>query len=184
LFSGELVQSIRQPAVRTDDGRQLRFSSLSSGHQELLPLWVVLLSDASFSSPKYSYFVEEPEAHLFPSSQHEVIQEIAAKRNRSSSQILLTTHSPYVPATLNNLLLAGHLSLRASEELRCKINDVVPGISHITPGDLRAYALEEGMSRSVLDNDGLIDAGYLDGVSFSIGSQFDRLLEIKANHVL
>lgn len=51
------------------------------------------------------FIIEEPESHLFPESQ-KYITELIALVNNCGHSIVLTTHSPYVLGTLNNLLYA------------------------------------------------------------------------------
>ena len=48
--------------------------------------------------------MEEPEQNLFPNSQKKVIQFLLRELNTSSdNKIIITTHSPYVLETINNL---------------------------------------------------------------------------------
>jgi predicted ATPase len=65
FFGGTTIRFDRDDEyIETSDGRKLTFPLLSSGQQELLPLWMTL---NAFFGPHYLIFIEEPEAHLFPS---------------------------------------------------------------------------------------------------------------------
>ena len=59
--------------------------------------------------------IEEPEAHLHPIAQKHLMHIIALMRNHINSQIVITTHSPYLLAVLKNLLTAGQLSEKKPE---------------------------------------------------------------------
>ena len=48
------------------------------------------------------YFIEEPEAHLFPEAQCEVMNLISLLSHNFDSQFFITTHSPYLLTILNN----------------------------------------------------------------------------------
>ena len=59
--------------------------------------------------------IEEPEAHLHPIAQKHLMHIIALMRNHIDSQIVMTTHSPYLLAVLKNLLTAGQVSEKKPE---------------------------------------------------------------------
>jgi predicted ATPase len=50
--------------------------------------------------------VEEPEAYLFPVAQKQIIDLIALLANQNENQVIVTTHSPYILSSFNNLLYA------------------------------------------------------------------------------
>lgn len=51
------------------------------------------------------FIIEEPESHLFPESQ-KYMTELVALISNCKHSVVLTTHSPYVLGTLDNLLYA------------------------------------------------------------------------------
>jgi predicted ATPase len=69
FFGGSIKFEREQEYVETADGRKLPFSILSSGQQELLPLWMAIEYFVSDLTERNLVFIEEPEAHLFPSAQ-------------------------------------------------------------------------------------------------------------------
>jgi ABC-type multidrug transport system ATPase subunit len=125
-------------------------------------------------------FIEEPEAHLFPSAQADITNYLAslAADQKRRQKILITTHSPYVLANINNLLKAGSLVATLPHSARQEIDKIVPKASWLNSDRIRAYALKDGKAESIC-KDGLIDADYLDEVSGQIASQFSALLEIE-----
>ena len=61
----------------------------------------------SLSGRNNRVFLEEPEAHLFPSTQKDIMYDLVKILNRNKwSSIFITTHSPYILSSLNNLIAA------------------------------------------------------------------------------
>jgi hypothetical protein len=178
-------------SIKCADGRDIPLSALSSGQQELLPLFVAFdflhnISADLGSSPQREKrpeitFIEEPEAHLFPSAQSRLLQALVGFVNvpQLNRQLILTTHSPYVLSKINNLIKAGDLEKRLSKSYMPVLNSLIPKRSRLTTGTVRAYAIVEGVTRSILDEDGLINADYLDDISNEIGNEFSKLLELE-----
>ncbi len=145
---------------------------LSSGQQEVLPLIVVLLY---LEILKANLFIEEPEAHLYPLSQKELIELIAYIYNKGSV-VNITTHSPYIITAINNLLLL--------DEKRDKIGRNSPFYEmldyKISASDISAYTIENGILKDIYDKESnLIDAYSIDSVSEELSQEFNELLELE-----
>ncbi|MFM0670243.1 AAA family ATPase [Paraburkholderia sediminicola] len=185
LLGGKLVASDDGDYVVTEDGRTVPFSALSSGQQEMMPLFVTLLSLMPTMQPPILrragrlIYIEEPEAHLFPQAQSELVQILAAvvAEKRVGTDLLLTTHSPYVLAKLNNLILGGDTA-KTSQANADAVAKILPIKSLLRSSMVQAYAIQEGVLTSILNSDGLIDAEYLDDISGKIAEEFDELLNI------
>jgi len=180
FFGGEIRLGKEREYVESDDGRRIPFTVLSSGQQELLPLWLSLelFSDRlRFGSEGVSeVFIEEPEAHLFPSTQSKLVEYLCAMSNYSDrSRMFITTHSPYVLTKINNLMLAHQVG--QSEKLRAKVDRIVSQTAWIDPEAISAYALQDGSSRHIL-REKLIDASYIDSVSGDLSREFDQLVKL------
>lgn len=188
LLGGALVIDKEKEFVRTRDGRSLPLSNLSSGQQEALPLLLMLEgNDEEFplgrgsQEHRHASYIEEPEAHLFPDFQKKVSERIAeyAFSKNGAQSVFITTHSPYVLSTFNNLLLAGSLGLTANRAQQKRISEIVPQSRWLAAGSVAAYSFNEKGCQSIIDEkSGLIDAEYLDSVSTSIASTFESLLEV------
>lgn len=179
----------------TRDGRELPFQWLSSGTQEMLPLmnplsnlvYNVSANPANvwehFSSKIGPIFVEEPELSVFPGTQYELIKLFAwlASEKRLQFPFVITTHSPYILSSFNNLIYAGQLASE-NPELKDEIAKMVPERYWIENGSFRAYCIHDGVLKSILSESGLIDGEYLDGVSDTIGNEFDSLLRLEYDH--
>lgn len=191
ILGGDINRQGERVTIRCADGRDIPLSALSSGQQELLPLFLAFDFLHNFSGYVSSgqqkekmpdiTFIEEPEAHLFPSAQSRLLQALVGFVNvpQFKRQLILTTHSPYVLSKINNLIKAGDLERRLGKSYLPVLNSVIPKRARLTAGTVRAYAIVDGVTKSILDEDGLINADYLDDISNEIGSEFSRLLEIE-----
>lgn len=188
LFGGEIRFEDDSEFVLARDGRKIPFSSLSSGQQELLPMWILMdsfneLDTMRFVPPRRTrelLYIEEPEAHLFPSAQSLLMEfligSVASVGGRRS--LVITTHSPYIMSMLNLFLKAGQLARRKKKNRA--INSIVTRDCWLVESRLSALAIEDGKLRNIIDKDGLIDATYLDGISEDISRKYSKLLKIEA----
>lgn len=135
----------------------------------------------------YNYpqlFVEEPEQHLFPQAQANLIEEIlfnqlqAFQKTNQMGYVFMTTHSPYVLSVINIFLLAGKLKGMGS------LSDKVEKITNvaIAPNDMSIYSIENGRFVSRMDSDtGMIGGNYLDSVSEVMSDRFNKLYRLYVN---
>lgn len=179
LLGGSIKFERDKPYFAAKDGRRLPLSWLSSGQQELLPLLAILRQRCFYAGPQTLY-IEEPEAHIFPEAQKQLVSLLAriSYHRHMRTSMVLTTHSPYILSAFNNLIMAGQL---ASEkpELKEEVSKLVPENLWIENGTFRAYCIHDGVLNSILSESGLIDGEYLDSVSDSIGNEFDSLLRLE-----
>lgn len=195
-LEGNLVRGEDMWQFAFDDGRILPLSELSSGSKELLPLFSVLEMyefqrpstssqiRAGIGSPSWyrfdDFFIEEPEGHIFPDMQQELVRYFAEMAN--SDQLLphftITTHSPYILSSFNNLLEAWQVAA-TKPGAKDAVAKLIEERYWIRPSDFKAYCIHDGKLESIMDEEtGLINGNYLDGVSNEIGSQFDALLRL------
>ena len=93
--------------------------------------------------------IEEPEAHLHPATQKHLMHIIALMRNHIDSQIVMTTHSPYLLAVLKNLLTAGRRS-KKNPKAAAEIEGRIPKLCWLMPEDVEVYHLKDGISRAIV----------------------------------
>lgn len=166
-----------------NDNRKVNLTNASSGQQETLPLMIILkvINQLNFAGGGATLYIEEPEAHLFPIAQKRIIQLLARTFNnkKPNLQIIVTTHSPYILSSFNNLMQAGQLSAQMplkSEE----INKVIPFKEQISPELICAYSVSNGTNKYLIDDESnLISQTILDGVSNEISIEFGKLLDIE-----
>lgn len=191
LFQGSIRITPNDRHVDTGDGRKISFSILSSGQQELLPLLLILqqkskeMSHFSDRSAREMIYVEEPEAHLFPSTQGQLIEYIASMSSffRSTCNFLITTHSPYVISKFNNLIKAHIVATLGRGEKRKRVEGIIDARSWLPPASVKAYSLDNGVLCSIKDDSGLINGEYLDQISEDISEKFLSLLEVETEYV-
>lgn len=180
---GKHVHEKGKDFLEVADGRRINVANSSSGQQETLPLTIMLAALPFLVAPRsgQTVYIEEPEAHLFPSAQRNVIELIATVFNyrKEKLQFFITTHSPYVLTALNNLLQAGILYEESSQDILHQLEKIVPRYKALTTSDLSAYVLANGKCNSIICSDtGLIDAKVIDSVSDELAIEFDKLLSL------
>ena len=150
----------------------IRFAS--SGQQEVL--WILNSIYYCVSSDKAAFFIiEEPEAHLYPNTQKEVAEYIVASLT-DKNECLITTHSPYILGSLNNILDARRLLDKGVDVSNIIKNEKIPLLTR--QEDLCAYFVNGGRVYNALDNRiGLIKNELIDDASDDINRVTDKLIE-------
>lgn len=150
----------------------------SSGQQEALPMLSVLIELGCISSP-FHFIVEEPEAHLFPESQRQLVRLFGAIYNNGHS-FFLTTHSPYILVALNNLIMAGNVA-REHPDKAAAINEIIPEDMQVNYKDVGAFTInKKGELKSILDAETkTINAAFLDSASDEMLEEYDYLLGLR-----
>ena len=148
----------------------------SSGQQEALrilqDIYLCLLDEKSVFR-----VIEEPEAHLFPRAQGQIMQLLSLLMGNGEHQLLITTHSPYILSILNNLLFAWQVT---DKYPNAQI-DIEPEF-RINPSKFTAYSLRNGTCESIFDIEtGLIDHNYLDEIFEEIGLEYRSIYEVYAD---
>lgn len=151
---------------------KLNFSS--SGQQE--SLWILLLLFIIILEKQNVFIViEEPEAHLFPEAQKEISKLIALMSNIEDSQVIITTHSPYILASINNLILANKVGSE-NEKVADRINKNL----WIRRDKVYAALVTNGQVKDIIDNElNIIQQENIDSVSRAINDEFDFLFQFE-----
>lgn len=181
ILRGRYVHEGDQDWIHTGK-RKTNLAQASSGQQEALPMLLMLAFYSTFSGGRSGLrriYIEEPEAHLFPISQKRIIDLLAMLRKQQGFTFFLTTHSPYILTALNNLILGGSIIERFPNS-KMEVCEVMKCESSITLPEMGAYTVEDGLLRSVIDEEqGLIGTSVIDSVSEEFGRIFERLLDIE-----
>ncbi len=182
------IEKIIKASYRLDDtGERLilqnRKSVLlefaSSGQQEAI--WILLLLFfLSLTGRPASVIIEEPEAHLFPKAQQEMVKFLALfLKVNPKNQIMVTTHSPYLLTAFNNLLMAGIVQ-QQNPGAADALEEIIGQAAWLDPDMFDAFLVQEdGSIRSIVSKETkLIAETELDAVSDELMDTFDHLLEL------
>lgn len=151
--------------------------SAASGYQSTIPIILVIKYYTELRKKDKTFIIEEPELNLFPVAQNRLMQYLVDKIMNYRNSILVTTHSPYILTSLNNLMYAYQVGQKYQQET----NAIIEKKYWINPDDVSAYMLlPNGTCEEILDREEkLIRAEKIDGVSGFLNEQFDALLNIE-----
>jgi predicted ATPase len=168
-------------------GEEILMQEASSGVQGAIPLLIVFDYVLETSQRDNLLVMEEPELSCFPATQNKLInyfvennaKALDAEKSGYKNQLLLTTHSPYILTSLNNLMYAYEVGAREPE----KVNEIIKKKYWVNPEDVSAYRLmTDGTCKKIISKseDGtLIDAEEIDEVSRGLNKEFDELIRLE-----
>ena len=163
-------------------------SNASSGQQEVIRILQDIFLTIT-ENVRVLRIVEEPEAHLFPLAQKQVIELLVQMvKNTDSNQLIITTHSPYVLTVFNNLLFAQRV-IDKNPEIEKEVSKIIGKESRLKSDDFSAYVLvqsdrkSEFSAKSIVDETtGMIGQNYLDTVSEILGYEFNSLYNLHSKN--
>lgn len=155
-LKGEYVYNQgREYLIVPDNKEQIPINFSSSGQQEVLwlfnQLYVLLLREE-----RAFIIIEEPEAHLYPKLQKDVIDFIAQVTNLTGSTIFVTTHSPYILTCVNNLLYAG--KLLKNGKIKDRVEKITGKNKYLDPTEINAFKLKNNLEEKHTDVDDLLNS--------------------------
>lgn len=174
ILRGTYRYSNGEEQILLDDGKYVKINFSSSGQQECV--WILnLLFYYLLQQNQILFIIEEPESHLFPESQ-KYITELIAFVNNCKHSVVLTTHSPYVLGTLNNLLYAGTIPSSYSK----KVNEIIPQSFWLDYHQFASWFVKNGTIENCMDSEiHMIQNERIDEISKVINDDFDKLLELQ-----
>lgn len=149
----------------------------ASGYHSAIPIVLSLLFYSEVKKKPTTFVIEEPELNLFPTAQNKLLQYLVDNTINFGNSILLTTHSPYILTSLNNLMYA----FRVGQLYPNEAGKIIEKKNWINPDNVSVYMmLTNGNCEDIFDRDeGLIKAEMIDNVSRILNEQFDSLLNIE-----
>lgn len=120
----------------------------STGQQNIIRILQDLFMNVLYNEVIFRV-IEEPEAHLHPIAQKHLMHIIALMQNHIDSQIVITTHSPYILAVLKNLLTAGQL-LGKKSKAAAEMEAHIPKLCWLKSDDVEVYHLKDGISHATV----------------------------------
>ncbi len=175
-------------------GKEITFEESSSAVNSVVPLLVVFLgivNEMSSESPRIFYVhncpfvtIEEPELNCYPKTQKKLveflIEKIKFKENKKSNEyycnLLLTTHSPYILTTLNNLMY----SFQVGQKNKPDVSDVINQKYWLNPDDVSCYLLkDDGTCENIMDEElKQIKVEKIDEISEVLSKQWHQLADL------
>jgi len=148
----------------------------ASGLQSVIPILLLVEYSKSLKDKyNFNFVIEEPELNLYPKAQHELIKYLVKNCLFDRKNLILTTHSPFVLASINNLLLAFDKGKTKPTE----VNKIIKKESWLNPKNFIAYELKNGKAKKIMnDKLGQINENMIDIVSDSFSDEFDKLLDL------
>jgi predicted ATPase len=171
ILGGKFKRINSEDYLIHSDKRKIRIDNLSSGQQEVFPL---LLAIKSLTTLKYlgdgvTLYIEEPEVHLFPSTQKKIIDLIfySLKNSNQKIELFIATHSPYIVTSVNNKLL--------DNNTLANINFGSNQDDSLSSTLINAYEFKDNTADNIIDDEtGLIDSEYLDEISDVLNEEFEN----------
>lgn len=182
----ELIRRILKADYTSEsDGEKIYFDEYhwvklmygSSGQQEAL--WILLLIyKIILEKTKTFIIVEEPEAHLFPVAQKDIMSLISLMVNTTGSSVVITTHSPYILTSMNILLYSEKVENNGMK----RTGMVIPKNMRAAFDTLAAYKVGnfDRTMESLLDKEShMISTDYIDEVSRITNGELDLLIDME-----
>ncbi|MFN4026625.1 MAG: AAA family ATPase [Flavobacterium sp.] len=148
----------------------------ASGLQTVVPILLLVEYAKSLKDEyNFNFVVEEPELNLYPKAQHELVKYLVKNCLFDRKNLIITTHSPFVLASINNLLLAFEKGQTNAKE----VNKIIKKESWLNPKNYIAYQLKNGKAYKITnDKLGQIKENMIDGISDDFASEFNKLLDL------
>lgn len=175
ILQGEYRNVNGEERLQVTKERYVKINFASSGQQEVV--WILNVLFYYLLNNKKAYFIiEEPESHLFPNAQKMIVEFISLMRY-SGNKILLTTHSPYILGSVNNLLYAYKISKKVSFE---SLKRIIHPFQWIRFEELSAFFIERGCLSSCEDSEfQAIENGVIDGASEDINQTYEDMVNLQ-----
>jgi hypothetical protein len=192
VLGGEYEFRNNYDFLKMTDGIDILLRDSSSGQQAAAPLIISLLALSKLKN--ICLTIEEPEIHIFPESQWKIVEIIAIVYNilKRNSTFFITTHSPYILTSFNNLLQAenterdveekflnGEIDEEQKNAALKKLDKIIQRKKRVAFEDVSVYSVKKGKCEDIRNEENmLIDANEIDEVSNITSTQFDKMLDI------
>lgn len=174
ILKGEFIHDKDGGKLYVNKNTYAKISFASSGQQEsiwiLLSLFLVVLEKVDALM-----FIEEPEAHLFPTAQKDMVELLAFLSNSMRTKFVITTHSPYILAALNNHIYASTLGEKNPDV----VAKVIPKANWISFNRVCGYFISQGTLEDLRDESlKILKPELIDTASGLINEEYDQLFNI------
>lgn len=180
IFKADYTSENEGEKIYFDEHHWVKLMYGSSGQQEVL--WILMLSFITILEKRRSFIaIEEPEAHLFPIAQKDVISLISLMVNATNSRVIITTHSPYILTSLNILLYSDKVEnhIKSNHKLIIPKNLRIP-YHTFAVNKVESNSADKNNLESLLDEEThLIMTEYIDEVSSITNKELESLLNME-----
>lgn len=185
-MKGEYIyQKGREYLIEHQSGERILINFASSGQQELLwlmnQLYILMLRNE-----KAFVIIEEPEAHVYPALQRDILEFIVQFMNFTGSTVLITTHSPYILMSANNLYYGGKVIERAPG-LKDQIEKILGKGRIISPGRMNGCKLVRTRGETAVvpltdEEMGELSTELIDEISETINRHYTELVYLEEDY--
>ena len=164
--------------IKISDSQYIKLLFASSGQQE--SVWIIqIVLLLILNKQKVFIVIEEPEAHLFPKTQKDILNLIVLLSNTSDNKIFITTHSPYILTSLNNNIYAYQVGQQHEE----KVDKIIDKKLWMNPKKVQAYFVggegNKGKIRSIIHPElQIIQTEEIDSASSINNEEYDLLFDL------
>ena len=114
VLKGKYCYVSGEERLSLESDQFVKINYASSGQQE--SVWIFnLMFYYLLNRRKIFLILEEPESHLYPESQYYISRALGLFANKGN-KVMITTHSPYMLGTLNNMLYASKIPVNKLNE--------------------------------------------------------------------
>lgn len=175
ILRGEFIHDKDGGKLYVDKNTYTKINFASSGQQEsiwiLLSMFLVVLEKVDAL-----IFIEEPEAHLFPVAQKEIVELMCFLAKTVKTNFIITSHSPYVLSAINNHIYASTLGIKNKE----KVNNVIPETMWLNPNHVNGYFVHNGQLSQLFDKElNMLKTELIDTASDLVNQEYTQLFDIE-----
>lgn len=150
----------------------LPLQATASGQMEAWPFFALALTIRTRGDVSLDFYFEEPETHLHPQAQVEVMKVIAYLVNRGH-RFVVTTHSPFIAYVVDNMM----------QRFMSYKGKIPEGKVALNPDDVAAYRLRQSPDappEDIMDREDtkLLKLDELERVADELEAEFDSLMEM------
>ena len=179
ILKGEYRYVNGEERLQVSEDRYVKINFSSSGQQEAV--WILNVLFYYLLNNKKAYFIiEEPESHLFPNAQKLIMEFIALVQSQNRNQIFITTHSPYILGTINNLLYANKISNKVPQ---AELGKIISRDKWLDFKNVSAFFIHNGEAEECVDKEfEAIENEVIDGASEDINADFEKMVLLKERY--
>ena len=150
----------------------------ASGYQSIIPIVLTIKNYTENKRRNKTFLIEEIEQNLFPSAQNKLMQYVIEKIvNAGNGAALVTTQSPYILTSLNNMMYAHEIGKTNPDATANIINKKY----WLNPDEVSAYMMKsDGTAENIVDDEvKQIKAERIDEISRQFNKEYDDMLDLK-----